>query len=92
MSKIIKFPKKNKRQKINDVLVDRLNTDHDHVHLGRVPFTCPDCQQTSIFDFTNAIFRYISFYCSGCGHGYKITNPAFSTGLRIINGKKTTNK
>lgn len=87
MTKIIKFP--SKRKNIDDVLVDRLTDHENHVDLGRVPFTCVECNTTSIFDFTNAIFRNVSFYCSGCGHGYKITNPMFSKSLRIV---KTGNK
>lgn len=88
MSNIIKFPRK-KRKKIDDVLVDRLTDHENHVDLGRVPFTCVECNTTVIFDFTNAIFRNVSFYCAGCGHGYKITNPMFSNALRIV---KTINK
>lgn len=86
MSNIIKFPKRNKRKKITDVLVDRLTDHTNHVDLGRVPFTCADCDLTVTFDFTNAIFRHVSFYCSGCGHGYKLTNPMFSKTLRVVQG------
>lgn len=84
MSNIIKFPNKNKRKKITDVLVDRLTDHQDHVDLGRVPFTCAECQDVVVFDFSNAIFKDVSFYCAGCGHGYRITNPMFSKGLRIV--------
>ena len=84
MSNIIKFPNKNKRKKITDVLVDRLTNSENHTDLGRVPFTCAECEQHVTFDFTNAIFKHISFYCAGCGHGYKLTNPMFATGLRIV--------
>lgn len=83
MNNIIKFPRK-KRKKIDDVLVDRLTDHENHVDLGRVPFTCVECTTTVIFDFTNAIFRNVSFYCAGCGHAYKITNPMFSNALRIV--------
>lgn len=86
MSNIIKFPGK-KRKKITDVLVDRLTDSTNHTDLGRVPFTCAECESTSTFDFTNAIFREISFYCAHCGHGYKITNPMFTQRLRIITGR-----
>jgi len=65
-------------------LVDRLTDSHNHVDLGRIHFTCAECEQISTFDFTNAIFRTVSFYCSGCGHGYKLTNPMFNTSLRIV--------
>lgn len=87
MSKIIKFPNNKRRKKINEVLVDRLTDDHNHVDLGRVPFTCAECSQTAVFDFTNAIFRHVSFYCAGCGHGYRITNPMFSTAFTVIRGR-----
>jgi hypothetical protein len=83
VSNIIKFPRK-KRKKITDVLVNRLTDHQNHVDLGHVPFTCAECDTVSSFDFTNAIFREVSFYCSGCGHGYKIVNPMFCTTLRII--------
>ena len=88
VNNIIKFPRKNKRKKITDVLVDRLTDASNHVDLGRVPFTCVECDQTILFDFTNAIFRDVSFYCAGCGHGYKVTNPMFSKGLRLVQGGK----
>lgn len=88
MHNIIKFPKK-KRQKLEDVLVDRLTDHENHVDLGRVPFTCVECTTVVNFDFTNAIFRNVSFYCAECGHGYKITNPMFSKALRIV---KTADK
>jgi hypothetical protein len=84
MNNIIKFPNKNKRKKITDVLVDRLTDGHNHVDLGRVPFTCAECEVAVSFDFTNAIFKDISFYCAGCGHGYRLTNPMFATGLRMV--------
>lgn len=84
MGDIIKFPTRNKRKKITDVLVDRLTDEKTHVDIGRVPFTCVECDQTAVFDFTNAIFRHISFYCSGCGHGYQITNPMFSNKIQIV--------
>ena len=80
---IIKFPKKT-RKKLDDVLVDRLTDHENHVNLGRVPFTCAECETKAVFDFTNAIFRNLSFYCGCCGHGYKITNPMFSNALRIV--------
>lgn len=83
MGKIIKFPKKS-RKKIDEVLIDRLTDHENHVDLGRVPFTCVECDTTVTFDFTNAIFRNVSFYCASCGHGYKITNPMFSNALRIV--------
>lgn len=83
MADIIKFPKK-RRKKVTDVLVDRLTDCENHVDLGRVPFTCVECKETVLFDFTNAIFRSISFYCASCGHGYKISNPMFSNALRIV--------
>lgn len=87
MGKIIKFPRKT-RKKIDDVLVDRLTDHENHVDLGRVPFTCVECKTTVVFDFTNAIFRHVSFYCACCGHGYKITNPMFSNALRIVKSVK----
>jgi hypothetical protein len=84
MSNIIKFPRASKRKKITDVLVDRLTDVHNHVDLGHVPFTCAECDQTITFDFTHAIFKNVSFYCAGCGHGYRMTNPMFSTVPRIV--------
>lgn len=82
MGTIIKFPKSNKRKKITDVLVERLTNPHIHVDLSTAAFTCVECGQVSTFDFTKAIFRSISFYCSGCGHGYRITNPMFAATQR----------
>jgi hypothetical protein len=84
MSNIIKFPNNNKRKKITDVLVDRLTDHHDHVDLGRIPFTCAECHDSVVFDFTNAIFKDVSFYCAGCGHGYRITNPMFNRALKVV--------
>lgn len=83
MSNIIQFPRK-KRKKMTDVLVNRLTDHQNHVDLGHVPFTCAECEVVSTFDFTNAIFRDISFYCSGCGHGYKVTNPMFCNNPKIV--------
>lgn len=76
---IIKFPKaKRRRKNINDVLVDRLTDTRTHVDLGHVPFTCPECNTRSAFDFSNLIFKTVIFYCASCGHGYKVSNPMFS--------------
>jgi hypothetical protein len=88
---IIKFPRARKRrQKITDVLVDRITTTEGHVSVGRVPFTCAECSQTASFDFTNLIFKHVTFYCSHCGHGYKVSNPMFAeptVKVRIIQSK-----
>lgn len=76
---IIKFPRARKRRKkITDVLVDRITTTEGHVSMGRVPFTCAECGQTAGFDFTNLIFKQVTFYCGCCGHGYKVSNPMFA--------------
>jgi len=76
---IIKFPKQRKRRKqLDDVLVDRITDTHTHVDLGHVPFTCAECGTKSAFDFSGVIFKQITFYCSACGHGYKVSNPMFS--------------
>jgi len=81
---IIKFPKARKRRKqLNDVLVDRLTDANNHVDLGHVPFTCAECNTQSSFDFSGVIFRHVSFYCSACGHGYKVTNPMFTQTVRL---------
>lgn len=76
---IIRFPRVRKRRKrLDDVLVDRLG-DHDvHISLGHVPFTCVECGTKSSFDFTRLIFREVRFFCAGCGHGYRCTNPMFA--------------
>lgn len=85
---IINFPRARKRRKkITEVLVDRLTDTTNHVDLGHIPFTCPECNCTTSFDFTGAIFRTVSFYCSNCGHGYQVSNPMFSTRLKVIKGK-----
>ena len=85
---IIKFPKARKRRKkIDEVLVDRLTDIHNHVDLGHVPFTCPECKTQSTFDFSNIIFKSLSFYCSACGHGYKVTNPMFSESNPLAKSK-----
>ena len=82
---IIKFPKaKPRRKKLTDVLVDRLTPTHQHVSLGTVPFTCPECKQVAGFDFTNLIFKNIQFYCSSCGHGYCVSNPMFADSETIV--------
>lgn len=76
---IIKFPKvRKRRKKIDEVFVDRLTDTHNHVDLGHVPFTCPECHSHSAFDFSGVIFKSVSFYCAACGHGYKVSNPMFS--------------
>lgn len=89
-AKVIKFPRAvRRRKKITDVLVDRLEPSPEHTDLGHVPFTCAECKQTASFDFTNLIFRKVTFYCACCGHGYTVTNPMFTAprvGLRIVNG------
>jgi hypothetical protein len=86
---IIKFPRARKRRKqLTDVLVDRLTSTETHVSLGRVPFTCAECANTASFDFTNVIFKNVTFYCADCGHGYKVSNPMFAeptVKVRIIN-------
>lgn len=85
---IIRFPKTRKRRKnINEVLVDRLTDTHNHVDLGNVPFTCPECETKSEFGFNNIIFKNITFYCASCGHGYKVTNPMFSDSQAISKSK-----
>lgn len=85
---IIRFPKTRKRRKsINEVLVDRLTDTHNHVDLGNVPFTCPDCNTRSEFNFSNVIFKNITFYCAACGHGYKVTNPMFADNQSVPKSK-----
>jgi len=86
---IIKFPTpKKRRKKLTDVLVDRVTPTHQHVSLGTVPFTCPECKQVAGFDFTNLIFKTIQFYCSSCGHGYHVSNPMFSNSETVISSLK----
>ena len=86
---IIRFPRYRKRRKqLTDVLVDRITALDTHVSLGRVPFTCAECGTTAHFDFTNLIFKHATFYCAGCGHGYKVSNPMFAppqVSVRIVN-------
>jgi hypothetical protein len=83
LADIIPFPKSQKaskpksRLKLTDVLVDRLADTDRHLKYGQVNFTCPDCKHTSSFDFNQLIFKAVSFFCGGCGHGYTITNPIF---------------
>ena len=88
---IIKFPKRRRtRRRITDVLVDRLTALDTHVDLGHVPFTCAECNTVAGFDFTNLIFKQVTFYCSGCGHGYRVSNPMFSdptVRVRVITGQ-----
>jgi predicted RNA-binding Zn-ribbon protein involved in translation (DUF1610 family) len=90
-SNIIRFPRsKQRRKRLTDVLVDRITPTDTHVKLGRVPFTCPECGNVASFDFTNAIFKHVTFFCADCGHGYKVTNPMFAdpqVRVRIINGR-----
>jgi len=90
-SNIIKFPRlKPRRKKLTDVLVDRITPTDTHVKLGRVPFTCAECGNVANFDFTNAIFKHVTFFCADCGHGYKVTNPMFAdqqVRIRIVNGR-----
>jgi len=90
-SNIIKFPRaKPRRKKITDVLVDRITPTDTHVSLGRVPFTCVECGSTAQFDFTNVIFKHVTFYCAACGHGYKVSNPMFAeptVKVRIVQGR-----
>jgi len=79
LGNIIKFPNARKRRKrLDDVLVDRLTDSHNHVDIGHVSFTCADCHTESAFDFTGLVFKNVSFYCSNCGHGYKVSNPMFA--------------
>ena len=88
---IIKFPRARKRRKqITDVLVDRITPVETHVHLGRVPFTCAEGSSVAHFDFTNLIFKQVTFYCAHCGHGYKVSNPMFAeptVKVRIVNSR-----
>ena len=79
MGQLINFPGKTRkrRQKISDVLVEKLQEPHVHVDVGQMRFTCPNCKHTANFDFTNMIFRTMSFFCAKCGNGYRITNPIF---------------
>jgi len=88
---IIKFPKQRKRRKrLTDVLVDRLTSTDLHIDMGRVPFTCAECGNVASFDFTNVIFKHVTFYCAGCGHGYKVTNPMFAeptARIRIVGAR-----
>lgn len=90
-AKVIKFPRAAKRRKkITDVLVDRLTPSPQHIDLGHVPFTCAECNQTASFDFSNLIFRQVTFYCSCCGHGYTVSNPMFAPPrirLTVINNQ-----
>jgi len=90
-SNIIKFPRsKPRRKKLTDVLVDRITPTDTHVRLGRVPFTCAECGNVANFDFTNLIFKHVTFFCADCGHGYKVSNPMFAepqVKIRIINGR-----
>jgi hypothetical protein len=90
-SNIIRFPRsKQRRKRLTDVLVDRITPTDTHVKLGRVPFTCAECGNTAQFDFTNAIFKHVTFFCADCGHGYKVTNPMFAdpqVRVRIVNGR-----
>lgn len=92
MGQLIKFPGKarKRRQKISDVLVEKLQEPHAHMDVGQMKFTCPSCNHTANFDFTNMIFRTMSFFCSKCGNGYRITNPIFKN--VPINHSKEPNK
>ncbi len=84
-AKVIKFPKAAKRRKkMTDVLVDRIEPSPKHTDLGHVPFTCPDCGQVASFDFSNLIFRQVTFYCGCCGHGYAVSNPMFAQRPRLV--------
>jgi predicted RNA-binding Zn-ribbon protein involved in translation (DUF1610 family) len=80
LAEIINFPgtktAKTRRTKITDVLVEQLVTDN-HIKVGHVDFTCPNCQKVAKFDFTDLIFKTIKFFCGNCGHGYQMTNPVF---------------
>lgn len=90
-SNIIRFPRaRSRRKRLTDVLVDRITALDTHTSIGRVPFTCAECGSTAQFDFTNVIFKHVTFYCAACGHGYKVSNPMFAepqVKVRIVNGR-----
>ena len=94
LAKIISFPNKKTdsvkktRAKITDVLIDRLEKNEDHIKIGEVNFTCPDCKSTASFDFTNLIFKAVTFFCGNCGHGYTISNPVFQKTNNTIDKKR----
>lgn len=80
---IIRFPSgKTRKKRMTDVLVDRLTDGSNHAHLGDISFTCVECHSVTNVNFTRMIFRSISFYCSGCGHAYLMTNPLFAQQVR----------
>jgi transcription elongation factor Elf1 len=80
MSELIPFPGKTtrRRKRIDNMLVERLDTPTMHTDIGQATFTCASCNHAGSFDFTNIIFKNIEFFCSNCGASYRLSNPMFA--------------
>jgi len=68
-------PKETKYKKIQPNFV---KPSADKLLLSPIEITCVNCKTTNTLHLDGMIFRSIEFYCSTCGHIYKITNPAFN--------------
>ena len=78
MGSVINFPRrrKNNHKQVGDFFIERLTDTEPHEKLQDVAFTCAICRHTNRFSFTGVIFKECSFYCAGCGTGYRLDNPA----------------
>lgn len=73
MDKVIQFPKADACTRA----LDEHETTLDKMYMGAFSFTCP-CNNTSVFEPKNMIFRTLEFYCSQCGVPHKLVNPSFA--------------
>lgn len=58
--------------------ITKQSSPNDRLVVGPFEFTCINCRTTNKFSMEGMIFRQVDFYCSCCGHLYKVTNPAFT--------------
>lgn len=81
MTNLIAFPgsKKRSRKKVDDLFLEKLGDHETHDSFKDYSFTCATCRHTNNFKFGGVIFKECSFYCAGCGTGYKLDNPIFSS-------------
>jgi len=78
--KVIPFP--NRRAASSDKSPKNAQKDIIYRHIGPFSFTCPYCRTVINFESVNLVFLVLEFFCGGCGHKHKISNPVVEKQLK----------
>lgn len=62
---------------MSDITIKSEKTTEPRILIKEWSFRCLECNTHSKFQASNIIFKELKYFCSSCGTGNIIKNPAF---------------